>query len=77
VRHQFSGQDPPILQVVARARRFSSYILVLGKVMSVEQFLPTHAIIVRDKDDLTIPLTQQTIPSAKEVIIYDTQIAFL
>ncbi len=50
----------------ARARQFSSFIVVVGKMLSGDTFDAKHALIVRDKDDLRIPLLCETIPSAKE-----------
>lgn len=52
--------------IVANARQFSSFILVLGRVTSSSTIEPTYAIIVKDKDFLSIPLDLEVIPSAKE-----------
>ena len=65
VLHTFSGDSPPPLQLQARARQFSSYILLLGKIAAADVFEPTAAIIVKDKDDLMIPLLLETMPSPK------------
>jgi hypothetical protein len=66
VLHTFSGAAPAPLQLQARARQFSSYILVVGKIAAADVFEPTGAIIVKDKDDLKIPLMLETIPTPKE-----------
>jgi len=50
----------------ARARQFSSFILLIGNMESSVRFLPKAAIIVQNKDDLKIPLMLEQLPSAKE-----------
>ena len=62
----FQGAGHGGLVLAARARQFSSFILMLGKLDSATSFQPMHAIIVKDKDDLRIPLALETMPSAKE-----------
>ena len=49
-----------------RARQFSSFILMIGTVPTCKKFDVKHAIIIKDKDDLKIPLMMETIPTAKE-----------
>ena len=49
VAHQFQGARPPSLKIEARARQFSSYILLLGRYPSPDLFLPEAAIIIRNK----------------------------
>jgi len=68
VLHQFGGSKPQggSLYLNARARQFSSFILLVGKIGSADTFDPTAALIVQNKDDLTIPLVLETIPTAKE-----------
>ena len=63
---QFSGRAPPRINLVARARQFSSFILVVGKIASADVFEPECACIIKDKDDLAIPLLLETIPTPKE-----------
>ena len=66
VLHQFANTSPADLVLTARARQFSSFILLVGKVAAADRFEPTDAIIIKDKDDLTIPLLLETIPTPKE-----------
>ena len=66
VSHQFSGYSGVKLTLVARARQFSSFILMIGTIVSADTFQPKYAVIVKDKDELRIPLNAETIPSAKE-----------
>merc|ERR1719197_1626747 len=65
ILHQFSHQTDVSLKLSARARQFSSFILMVGKIASADTFEPTHAIIVQNKDDVLVPLLLEQIPSAK------------
>lgn len=56
VLHKFSGQVVSQFSLVARARQFSSFILLVGKILSADKFDPKAAIIIQNKDDLKIPL---------------------
>ncbi|CAE7738993.1 TRPT1 [Symbiodinium sp. KB8] len=64
--HQFSGQSGCELSLVARARQFSSMLVLIGRVSSATSFDPKYAAIIQNKDELTIPLNLSTIPSPKE-----------
>eukprot|EP00941_MAST-03F_sp_MAST-3F-sp1_P002491 g2491.t1 len=64
--HKFSNQSSPSLKLFARARQFSSFVLMVGKIAGPDLFEPTASIVVKDKDSLEIPLLLETIPSAKE-----------
>ncbi|CAE7683490.1 TRPT1 [Symbiodinium sp. CCMP2592] len=64
--HQFSGQSGCQLSLVARARQFSSMLVLIGRVSSATSFDPKYAAIIQNKDELTIPLNLSTIPSPKE-----------
>jgi len=57
--------DSAELRLIARARQFSSFILVLGKIKSGEEFDAKYAITIENKDELSIPLILEQIPSAK------------
>jgi hypothetical protein len=54
------------LKMVARARQFSCFILLLGRITAADGFDPQYATIVQNKDDLEIPLLLETIPTPKE-----------
>lgn len=54
------------LSLMASARQFSSFILVVGRVASNTEFVPQHAVMVRDKDTVRIPLFLETVPNAQE-----------
>ena len=63
---QFSGDSGATLSLNARARQFSSFILVVGRIISEDTLDPKHAIIIRNKDDLKIPLELEKIPTPKQ-----------
>ena len=62
----FAGARPAPLQLVASARQFSSWILVLGTVTAVDEFTPAHAIVVSNKDEVIIPLLLDPLPAPKQ-----------
>ncbi|KAJ3171598.1 hypothetical protein HDU88_007678 [Geranomyces variabilis] len=65
--HRFSDSMNDMgLSLRARARQFSSFILLAGRVASASEFQPTAALIVQNKDDLTIALKLETLPTAQE-----------
>ncbi len=66
VAHRFSGSAELSLRLVARARQFSSFILLVGRIASADSFEPKAAIIVQNKDLLKIPLLLEQIPTPKE-----------
>ena len=57
---------PRVLSLVASARQFSSFVLLVGKISSPTSFDPVSAIIVKDKDEISIPLSLSEIPTPKE-----------
>jgi len=57
---------PSTLSLVSRARQFSSMIVLVGRIVNNTVFEPSHAIVVQNKDELTIPLEMTTIPAAQE-----------
>lgn len=66
ISHQFSGQSGNELRLTARARQFSSYVVLLGRLVSGEVLDPKYAFIVRNKDSVNIPLFLEQIPSPSE-----------
>jgi len=64
--HSFSGSSIGDLKLVGRARQFSSFILMIGRIGGPNLFEPKHAIIVQNKDELMIPLLLEQIPAPKE-----------
>ncbi|CAJ1960164.1 unnamed protein product [Cylindrotheca closterium] len=53
-------------QLSARARQFSSFMLVIGTMAGPNKLNPKDAIILQNKDEVFIPLLLEEIPSAKE-----------
>ena len=68
--HQFSPSSLPQLNLCARAKQFSSFILLAGKITGPDSFDPSAALIIRDKDELNIPLNTTIIPNAREFAVY-------
>ena len=66
ISHQFSGSSGLALSLVARARQFSSFVLLVGRIASADVFEPKYGIIVQNKDLLKIPLMLEQIPTPKE-----------
>eukprot|EP00981_Chlorochromonas_danica_P011349 scaffold3916_cov219-Ochromonas_danica.AAC.1 len=56
----------PKLQLVAQARQFSSYVVLLGRMASKQLFEPKHAFIVQNKDEWRLPLLLDPIPTPKQ-----------
>ena len=66
VRYDFSSEPSSRLALTARARQFSSFLLVIGTISGPETFDPKHAIILKNKDELQIFLDTEVLPSARE-----------
>jgi hypothetical protein len=66
ISHQFSGTNELALSLVARARQFSSFVLLVGRIASADVFEPKFGVIVQNKDLLKIPLMLEQIPTPKE-----------
>lgn len=63
--HQFSGTKTS-LSLMSRARQFSCFMVLLGRVISSQQFDPSYAMLLQNLDELRIPLTLSTIPTPKD-----------
>jgi hypothetical protein len=64
--HSFSGQELPMLKLVAEARQFSSFIVLVGRIVSAHVFEPKYGMIVQNKDEITIPLDLEQISTPKQ-----------
>ena len=69
--HDFRGESrrpniPGSFRLVARAKQFSNFMLVIGTVSGPDSFEPQHAIIVQNKDEVLIPLLLDQLPTPKE-----------
>lgn len=54
------------MTLTVRARQFSSFLVLIGRLGPGGTFEPSHAMIARNKDELKIPLMLEQMPSAKE-----------
>jgi len=53
-------------ELTARARQFSSFILVIGTMNGPSTLEPKDSIIIQNKDEVLIPLLLEELPTAKE-----------
>ena len=65
LQHRF-GPSRVGHNLVARARQFSSFILIIGTMTEPTRLEPKDAIIVQNKDEVLIPLLVSELPTAKE-----------
>jgi hypothetical protein len=70
IQHRFSASSTRDslrrAMLTARARQFSSFLLMIGTVAGPDKFNPKDAIIVQNKDEVIIPLLLNELPTAKE-----------
>mmetsp|Transcript_17618 Transcript_17618/g.22436 ORF Transcript_17618/g.22436 Transcript_17618/m.22436 type:complete len:959 (-) Transcript_17618:118-2994(-) len=66
VSHKFTGEPAMGFNLVARARQFSSFVLMIGTIVDRNHFQPRHSLIVNNKDKVSIPLNCEPLPTAKE-----------
>ncbi len=64
--HVFSGESGVTLQLTARARQFSSFLVLVGRIIGPGLFDPSYGMIVQNKDEVRIPINKEMIPSAGE-----------
>lgn len=65
IKHQFKQQDDS-LDLKIRAKQFSNFLVLIGRVNQGCRFDPQHGIIVQNKDVVDVFLELETFPSAKE-----------
>ena len=51
------------VNLVARARQFSSFLLLVGNISGPSSFTPKHAIILQNKDELLLQLLLEQLPT--------------
>jgi hypothetical protein len=66
VLHQFGDKQQQRLVLKARARQFSSFLLLIGRVVEPGKFDAQFGVVVRDGEDLSVPLDVETVPSAAQ-----------
>lgn len=64
--HRFGDAPAAELTLLASARQFSSFVVLIGRIASPTRFEPLGAAIVKDKDELRIPLQAAALPTPKE-----------
>ena len=65
LNYSFNNSQPQ-LSLNVRAKQFSCFIVLLGNLISANQFEAKYALIVKNKDDISVPIDMTTIPSKKE-----------
>jgi hypothetical protein len=64
--HSFAPEpSASALHLHARARQFSSFILLCGSIIGKGELLPTHALYIANKSELDVVLETTALPSAK------------
>jgi hypothetical protein len=66
INHRFASGGPESYTLTARARQFSSFLLIVGVMAGADKFVPKDAIILQNKDEVLIPLFLNELPTAKE-----------
>jgi len=59
-------ESKPSFSLASRARQFSSFLLLVGKLSGPDTFEPQHGIILQNTDEIVIPLLLDEMPSPKE-----------
>jgi hypothetical protein len=62
---RFSDSAPPSLTLVASARQFCSFVVLVGRMNAADTFEPAAACIIKDKDVLRMPLDVACLPAPK------------
>ena len=66
MQHRFASSPHRLFTLTARARQFSSFMLLVGVMAGPDRFNPKDAIILQNKDEVLIPLLLKELPTAKE-----------
>jgi hypothetical protein len=66
LNHRFGNTPSGSIRLNARARQFSSFVLLVGTMTNQNHMQPMDAIILRNKDEIHIPLLLNEIPTATE-----------
>ena len=66
IQHRFGSATPNKFTLAARARQFSSFMLIVGTMGGAEKFVPKDAIVLQNKDEVLIPILVNELPTAKE-----------
>ncbi len=66
IQHVWENSRGKNHELVARAHQFSSYLLIIGVLGGGGTFIPKEALILKNKDEVIIPLLSEILPSTKE-----------
>jgi len=73
IQHKFESAMPGAhvmptndFSLTARARQFSSFLVMTGTISGPAEFTPKDAIVLQNKDEVIIPLLLNELPTAKE-----------
>jgi len=66
LNHRFGYTPSGSIRLNARARQFSSFVLLIGTMTSQNGMQPKDAIVLRNRDEIHIPLLLNEIPTATE-----------
>ena len=66
LRHSFGVAHPPRLELTARARQYSCFAMLIGKLGSADTLDAEYGIILENQDELRIPLLLETLPAPQE-----------
>tara|TARA_R110002050_G_scaffold120711_3_gene238842 strand:+ start:3279 stop:3497 length:219 start_codon:yes stop_codon:yes gene_type:complete len=65
--HQFETEnDAERAYIIAQAHAYSSFMILLGTIGGPDLFVPKHALILKNKQEVRIPLLMEALPTAKE-----------
>ena len=64
--HVFGGESASSLTLTARARQFSSFLVLVGRIGGPGEFDPAYGMIVQNKTEMSIPLNLELIPPPGE-----------
>jgi len=66
MQNRFQDYAVGSTHLAARARQFSSFLVLVGTIAGPNKFVPKNAIILQNKDEVLIPLLTEVLPSARE-----------
>lgn len=66
IRQRFDGDhEAQNTRIIARARQFSSFVLMIGTMSGSDEFIPREAILLANKDEALLQLLCEELPTAQ------------
>ena len=59
------GDGPATYTLACRARQFSSFVVLVGRLSSAATLEPDHAFLVQNREELLVPLELAALPTPK------------